>query len=92
MKLDREPFALDLILEIGPGGSYLTSEHTLNHFRDFWQPALYSRLRINDWKQRGSKRLAGRLREKTIALMRRAHTPELPVSVLMEIEYIRKRA
>jgi hypothetical protein len=38
MALDQEAFALDLIHEIGPGGSYLTTEHTLDHFREFWQP------------------------------------------------------
>jgi trimethylamine:corrinoid methyltransferase-like protein len=90
MALDREAFALDLIHEIGPGGSYLTTQHTLQHFRDFWQPALYSRLRMNDWVKRGSKRLGDRLREKTVALIDRARTPELPAQVLAEIEYIRK--
>jgi trimethylamine--corrinoid protein Co-methyltransferase len=92
MVLDREAFALDLIHEIGPGGSYLATEHTLQHFRDFWQPALYSRLRMNDWIKRGGKRLGDRLREKTVALMERARTPELPAQVLTEIEYIRGRA
>jgi trimethylamine---corrinoid protein Co-methyltransferase len=89
--LDREAFALDLIHEIGPGGSYLITEHTLQHFRDFWQPALYSRQRLNDWVKRGSTRLGDRLRDKTIALMERAHTPELSAAVLAEIEYIRKQ-
>lgn len=92
MALDQEAFALDLIHQIGPGGSYLATEHTLNHFREFWQPALYSRQRISDWARRGSKRLGDRLRDKTIALMERARTPELPANVLAEIEYIRKRA
>jgi trimethylamine---corrinoid protein Co-methyltransferase len=92
MKLDREAFALDLIHEVGPGGSYLTTEHTLQHFRDFWQPALYSRQRMNDWVKRGSKRLEDRLREKTVALMERARTPELPANVLAEIEYIRRQS
>jgi trimethylamine--corrinoid protein Co-methyltransferase len=91
MPLDKEAFALDLIHEIGPGGSYLSSEHTLQHFRDFWQPALHSRLRMNDWVKRGSKGLGDRLREKTIALMDRARTPELPAQVLAEIEYIRRQ-
>lgn len=91
MALDREAFALDLIHEIGPGGSFLTTEHTLNHFRDFWQPTLTSRLRLNDWVKRGSKRLIDRLREKTLALMARASTPELPAGVLAEIEYIRRQ-
>jgi hypothetical protein len=47
---------------------------------------------MNDWVKRGSKRLGNRLCEKTIAVMERAHTPELPAHVLAEIEYIRKGA
>jgi hypothetical protein len=46
---------------------------------------------MNDWVKRGSKRLEDRLREKTVALMGRARTPELPANVLAEIEYIRKQ-
>ncbi len=91
MALDRDAFALDLIHEIGPGGSYLTTEHTLQHFRDLWQPTLFSRQRLNDWAKRGSKRLGDRLREKTLALMARGRAPELPANVLAEIEYQRKR-
>ena len=68
------------------------TEHTLQHFRDLWQPALYSRQRMNDWVKRGSKRLGDRLREKTLSLLECAPTPGLPAHVLAEIEYIRKRA
>jgi hypothetical protein len=46
---------------------------------------------MNDWAKRGSKRLGDRLRERTIALMDRARTPELPPNILAEIEYIRTR-
>jgi trimethylamine:corrinoid methyltransferase-like protein len=64
----------------------------LQHLRNFWQPALDSRQRMNDWVKRGSKCLGAPLREKTIVLMDRARTPELPAHVLAEIEYIRRRA
>ena len=47
---------------------------------------------MNDWIKRGSKRLGDRLREKTIALMERARTPELPANVLAEIETIRRQS
>lgn len=88
--LSPEAFALDLIDQTGPGGSYLTSEHTLQHFKEFWQPTLYSRLRYGDWVKKGAKDLGQRLREKTVALMDKARTPELPASTLNEIEYIRR--
>ena len=70
--LSPEAFALDLIEAIGPGGSYLTSEHTLHHFKEFWQPTLYSRLRHGDWLKKGGKDLGQRLREQTVALMDKA--------------------
>ena len=59
MDLSPEAFALDLIDEVGPGGSYLATEHTLQHFKEFWQPSLYSRLRRDDWLKRGGKTWAG---------------------------------
>lgn len=88
--LNPEAFALDLIDRIGPGGSHLTSEHTLQHFKDFWQPTLYSRLRHDDWVKKGGKDLGRRLREKTVSLLDKARTPELPATTLDEIEYIRR--
>ena len=88
--LSDEAFALDLIDEIGPGGSYLTTDHTLRHFKEFWQPTLYSRLRRGDWQKKGSKDLGQRLREKTISLMETTSTPELAASTLNEVEYIRR--
>lgn len=88
--LNPEAFALDLIDRIGPGGSYLTTEHTLQHFKDFWQPTLYSRLRHDDWVKKGGKDLGRRLREKTVSLLDKARTPELPATTLDEIEYIRR--
>jgi trimethylamine---corrinoid protein Co-methyltransferase len=88
--LSPDAFALDLIDEVGPGGSYLATEHTLQHFKEFWQPTLYSRLRWDDWRRKGSKDLGQRLREKTVALMDSARSPELSPSTLAEIEYIRR--
>jgi trimethylamine--corrinoid protein Co-methyltransferase len=90
MDLSNEAFALDLIDQIGPGGSFLATDHTLQHFKEFWQPTLYSRLRRGDWLRKGGKDLSQRLREKTIRLMDHARTPELPASTLNEVEYIRR--
>jgi trimethylamine--corrinoid protein Co-methyltransferase len=33
IKVDDEHLALDAIDEVGPGGTFITSEHTLNHMR-----------------------------------------------------------
>ncbi len=90
VKLDAEALAIEAIHRVGPGGNYLTDEHTIAHFRELWQPELFNRQRAADWRARGSKRLGERLREKTMAIIEN-HQPEpLPDSVRGEIEHILK--
>jgi trimethylamine--corrinoid protein Co-methyltransferase len=91
MALDSEALATEVIHRVGPGGDFLTDEHTMNHFRDLWVPTLFDRQRTADWRARGSKRLGDRLREKTIAIIE-GHQPEpLPDRVREEVEYILNR-
>jgi trimethylamine---corrinoid protein Co-methyltransferase len=86
--LDAEALALDVIDAVGPGGDFLTQPHTAKHFREHWQPQLFSRLRLDDWVQRGRPTLGHRLRDKTIALID-AHRPEpLAEAVRQEINYV----
>ncbi|NIO68169.1 MAG: trimethylamine methyltransferase [Anaerolineae bacterium] len=86
--LDAESLALDVIDQVGPGGDFLTAKHTLKHFRELWQPTLFSRQRAQYWVEKGSQRLGDRLREKTLSILEE-HQPEpLPDSVREEIDYI----
>ena len=90
MSLDAESLALDVIDQVGPGGDFLTAKHTLKHFRELWQPTLFSRQRAEYWIEKGSQRLGDRLREKTLSILEE-HQPEpLPDSVRAEIDYILK--
>lgn len=88
--LSREAFCLDLVHEVGPGGSFLTTEHTLQHFKAFWQPSLYSRQRRDDWLRKGGRDLGQRLRDKTVALMERSRGSELSPATFEEVERIRR--
>ena len=36
----REQLALEVIDRAGPGGEYVTSDHTLSHFREGWSPTI----------------------------------------------------
>jgi trimethylamine--corrinoid protein Co-methyltransferase len=86
--LDAESLALDVIHSVGPGGEFLSTDHTMRHFRDFWEPMLVSRQRVEDWVEAGSRRLGDRLRERTVAILDE-HEPEpLPGDVHQEIERI----
>jgi len=91
MSLDAETLALEVIHQVGPGGDFLTADHTLKHFRELWQPVLFSRQRSVEWVAAGSKRLGDRLRDKTVAIIEE-HQPEpLPEGVRGEIDYILKQ-
>jgi trimethylamine--corrinoid protein Co-methyltransferase len=88
LTLDGESLALDVIHRVGPGGDFITDQHTLEHFRELWQPTLFERRRAEDWIAAGSLRLGERLRERTVAIIEE-HRPEpLGGRVLDEIDYI----
>jgi trimethylamine--corrinoid protein Co-methyltransferase len=86
--LDAEALAVDVIHKVGPGGDFLAQKHTAKHYREHWQPTLFSRQRMDDWVRSGKWRLGDRLRDKTIAILDH-HKPELlPDKVREEIAYI----
>jgi trimethylamine---corrinoid protein Co-methyltransferase len=92
ISLDSEALTLDLINEVGPGGTFLTTEHTFHHFRDFWQPRFLNRRRRGDWVTSGGKSMGEALKEKIIEIME-THRPEEPSTGLSkEVDYILKQA
>ncbi|MDZ4133784.1 MAG: trimethylamine methyltransferase family protein, partial [Dethiobacteria bacterium] len=88
INLDSESMALDLIDEIGPGGAFLTTDHTFHHFRDFWQPKYFNRRRRDDWVAGGSKSMGEKLREKVVEIMDNHRPVESPAGLSKEINYI----
>lgn len=67
--LDEESLAVDAIHEVGPGGTFLTHDHTFQGFRWFWQPRLQDRHQREDWLRMGGRSLGDRLKERTLELM-----------------------
>ena len=86
--LDEDGLAMATIHEVGPGGNYLTADHTLRHCRDLWRPALFNRVRGDRSAKAGSKRLAERLREKTVAILDSYQPQPLPGHVQDEIDRV----
>ena len=46
---DKRLAAADVIGWLGPGGNFLTEDHTLSHFREMWEPSLFERRRVEEW-------------------------------------------
>jgi len=62
--IDDETLALDVIDAVGPGGHFLTENHTLRHFRENWYPDLMDRGDYDSWATKGKKRLSQVVNEK----------------------------
>lgn len=64
IEVTPETLLVDEIHRVGPGGHYLTTELTLNHFRDYWFPGLLDRKRRQSWLAKGGTTLGQRLNQK----------------------------
>jgi len=90
--VDRENLAVESIKRVGPGGHFLSDDHTLDHFRENWQPDLTDRRTYEDWKSRGAKSM-GQLAKEKIKKIRQSHQPQpLASEVDAEIESVLDRA
>ena len=86
--LDPDTLALDVIDHVGPGGNFMIEDHTIERFRDYWDPLLQTRQRFDAWNQGGGKTLGERVREKTVELLRSAQGTPLSASLADEVDYI----
>jgi len=60
--ISSESLALDLIHEIGPGGEFLSEEHTLRHFKnETWRSNLMDREQFTAWERNGKLTMYDRL-------------------------------
>jgi trimethylamine--corrinoid protein Co-methyltransferase len=56
--VNDEKLGLDVIREVGPGGQFLTHDHTLKHCRlTQWRPRLICREGFEEWENSGNQNL-----------------------------------
>ena len=66
---DDEHLALDLIENQGPGGEYVTTDHTFEHWKEWFFPKLQDRSDYETWVKNGSKTMGDRVKERTQHLL-----------------------
>lgn len=88
IRVDRENLAVDCIKRVGPGGHFLSDDHTLKHFRENWQPELTDRSTYDTWKSKGAMTFGQRAKDKIKHILEN-HRPEpLPEEVAAQIDKI----
>jgi trimethylamine--corrinoid protein Co-methyltransferase len=75
IEVSEETMLLDELDEVGPGGHFLNTAATMEHYRYFWYPTLFSREIRETWEERGATTLGQRLTEKVKTVLDE-HQPE----------------
>ena len=90
--VDTNTLALDIIEKVGPGGNFLSEEHTFKNFKSqIFFPSLIDRNVYANWKLSGSKNIETRVNEKVKEILLNYQPEPLPDAKLAEIdEYIKK--
>ena len=74
--LNRETQALDAIREVGPGGSFLAADHTLDHYMDNWTPGVSDRNTFERWTELGSTTMEQRCKAAIREILGRREQPQ----------------
>ncbi len=92
IEVSAETLAAEITHIVGPGGNYLTQQHTLNHMRkESWQPELFCKDSFETWKKQGAKSLEQRADEK-VAQILETHKPKpISESVVKALQEIREQ-
>ncbi len=89
IEVNDETLAYEAIKEVGPGGNFLQSEHTVEFFRDeLYFPTLIERRDFEAWEQDGSLTMEQRA-VKNVQQILESHAPEeLSADVLAKLDAI----
>ena len=82
VRVTPETLAVDVIERVGPGGHYLTQEHTRQQFRaETWFPTLIDRQMRRAWEAGGQKTMAARVRAKVLDILKGHEPMPIPADV-----------
>ena len=88
---DEEALALDIIHSVGPGGTFLTHQHTFNHMRDQSRADLFNRRILEEWREKGAgASLLDKAYAKAQYILESHQPPELPKGAQAAMEEIVK--
>ena len=91
--ISREKLAVDMIREVGPGGHFLTVQHTKTHFQEeLWQPKYVNRDSPESWASRGGTTYEQVVTQKARDILATHEPTPLPEDVHRKINEIAKAA
>jgi trimethylamine--corrinoid protein Co-methyltransferase len=93
IRITRETLALDIIREVGPGGEFISHEHTYQHFREeLSQYKLFDKQTRSNWEAQGGKDLVEKAYEEAKKIVESHKPMALPSGAAAKIQDIVKEA
>ena len=85
--VDDEAMGFEVLEQVGPGGNFLTEDHTLDNYEDaIWVPTLFDRRVYQDWEADGATTMTERAQAKMERILKN-HKPEpLPEDVCKKLD------
>jgi len=81
IEVNEESLAVDLIKQVGIGGSFLAEEHTVRYIhKEYWQSPLFLRKSWTDWEAGGKESIMDRAHEEVETLLSEHYPPQPVVS------------
>jgi len=88
-EVDTEHIGLDVIDQVGPGGSFIDRMHTAEHFREeLWMPTMLDRSYWPAWEDAGKPSLADKLPARVEQLLNSYQPKPLPDNVEKDVARI----
>ena len=87
IEINEETLPLDLIDRVGPKNSYISEDHTLRHFREFWNPKVFDRSFENEKEAKDCEDL---LNQKTIKILETHQPKPLSEELVKELKRVEK--
>lgn len=89
--VNAETLATDVINAVGPGGHFMTQQHTLDHMRkEVWQPELFFKDSYDAWASAGKTTLEERADRKVAEILNGPAPESLPGNMAARIRAIRE--
>jgi trimethylamine--corrinoid protein Co-methyltransferase len=86
-RITEDRLAVNLISMIGPGGEYLTHEHTFRNFRnEFYQPIVEEHSNFTAWQKNGALSIEKKANAKWKEILENYTEPGLPPDVERDLK------
>jgi trimethylamine--corrinoid protein Co-methyltransferase len=91
--VDEDTLALETMKVVGPGGSFLSQDHTFQHFRQaLWMPGLLERRNWDLWEKDGAMDIFKVAERKILKILAADPEPLLSVETQDQIDEVVRKA